>query len=425
MTRPAAPRSLVLCAWLTADVFSLFGSRISGIAIPWFVLTSTGSAALTGAVGATQLATMVVARFLAGPIIDRVGPIRSAVTADLASAAAIALVPLLWSVDRLPIAALLAIVAVVGALRGPADSAKSVLVVPLASATGQPLERMTGLAGTTERLASTIGLAVGGVVVAAVGGPAALVLTSAGLLTGATLTGTIVARALRSTPSGEISRQAGSRRPRYLADLFAGWGVIRRTPMLLALALIPAVTNMFDAAFSEVLMPAWTIERGEDAQVLGYLFASFSIAAVAGSALATAFATRLPRFPMYLVGFFVAGAPRFVVMALGVDLRWVVVTLVVGGLGAGFINPILGAVQFERIPASMRGRVISTSSALGWSLMPVGSLAGGFAATHAGLPLTLIVIGISYLVVTMLPAVIPAWRDFDRITSRSEPMQRP
>jgi MFS family permease len=65
------------------------------VAGPWFVLETTGSAARTGIVtGALALGTVIPA-VLGGPLVDRLGFKRSSVLADLASAWAVAAVPLL------------------------------------------------------------------------------------------------------------------------------------------------------------------------------------------------------------------------------------------------------------------------------------------------------------------------------------------
>ena len=63
------------------------------------------------------------------------------------------------------------------------------------------------------------------------------------------------------------------------------------------------------------------------------------------------YAERLPRFHTYLGRFLITGLPRFLLLALGVPLVDVIATCVVGGLASGFLNPILGAVIYERVPA--------------------------------------------------------------------------
>ena len=80
--------------WLLGlQAISLVGTKISLVAIPWFVLTTTGSAALTGFVATAEMAPYVVAKALAGPVIDRVGGKRVSVACDAASAVFVGLIP--------------------------------------------------------------------------------------------------------------------------------------------------------------------------------------------------------------------------------------------------------------------------------------------------------------------------------------------
>ncbi len=188
----------VIGSWISADLLSILGTRLAALALPWLVLTSTGSATRTGLVAAAELAPMVLARAFSGPLIDRVGAIRAAIAADAVSAAGIVVVPLLWSAGVLSFPALLVLVAAVGTARGPGDSAKQTMLPELATVTGQPLERIAGVGGTTERLASTIGLALGGVVVALVGGADALVITAVGFAASALLGFAVLRPALRT-----------------------------------------------------------------------------------------------------------------------------------------------------------------------------------------------------------------------------------
>ncbi len=97
---------------------------------------------------------------------------------------------------------------------------------------------------------------------------------------------------------------------------------------------------------------------------VGLLFAVFGGAAVLGAVAAAAWGERLPRYRTYLVAFLVAGVPRFVVMAFDVPAVGGLAVGVVGGCASGFLNPILGAVIFERIPAPLMGRVTSLTTAM-------------------------------------------------------------
>jgi MFS family permease len=84
-----------------------------------------------------------------------------------------------------------------------------------------------------------------------------------------------------------------------------------------------------------------------------------------------------------------------------------------GGFASGFLNPILGAVTFERIPAPLVGRVTSLTTALCFALMPLGGLLGGGLTGAFGLTAAMLACGVAYFLVTMLPAVDPRWREID------------
>src|SRR5215217_3762730 len=90
-TRTPAP----LVALLVANVVSTIGNLFTTIAVPWFVLQTTGSATKAGITGAVT-ALSFVASFFGGTLVDRIGFKRVAVGGDLASGLAIALVPALY-----------------------------------------------------------------------------------------------------------------------------------------------------------------------------------------------------------------------------------------------------------------------------------------------------------------------------------------
>ncbi len=168
-----------LYGWLTAEAISLTGTRVSTIAIPLFVLETTGSAARTGIVALAEMLPLVVLKLLGGPLIDALGARRIAVTCDLGSLVVVAAGPLLYDAGLLTFPLFVVLVAVAGALRGPGDGAKYALIPSLVSAAGVPTERVTGLAGTVERTASLIGAGVAGVLVAGIGAVNALLVDAA------------------------------------------------------------------------------------------------------------------------------------------------------------------------------------------------------------------------------------------------------
>lgn len=393
-----------LYGWLAADGVSLVGTRVSMVALPLFVLTTTGSPQKTGLVAAAELVPLVLLKVLGGPVIDRAGARRVALACDGGSVLVVGAVPLLHDAGVLSFPAFLALVAVAGGLRGPGDAAKHSLIPTLAAATAVPIERVTGLGATVERTASMLGAALAGVLVAVAGPANALLVDAASFGVSALL----LAWAL----------PAGTRRPQaedapYGERLRAGWRFLRGDRVLVGITAMVALTNLLDVARSAVLVPVWGVERAGGSGAVGALFATSAGASAVGALLAAAYAERLPRHATYLVCFLVAGLPRFAVVALDAPLGWVLTVAVVAGFAAGFLNPILGAVIYERVPAHLVGRVSSLSTATCFALMPLGGLVGGFLVASAGLGAALLICGVAYLAVTLLPAVDPRWRELD------------
>ena len=197
-----------LWGYLTALAISVSGTRLSMIAIPWFVLTSTGSATMTGLVAFAEMAPLVLLQFLSGPYIDRIGARRMALTCSAISAVVVGTIPLLHVLGLLTFPLLLVLVALAGAARGPGDAAGHAMLPLLVEHAHLPTERVTGLAGAVERTASLAGAAVAGGLVALVGGANALVVDAASFAIG----GVVLALSTRGLAPATPAASRGGRR---------------------------------------------------------------------------------------------------------------------------------------------------------------------------------------------------------------------
>ena len=395
-------------ALVLATVLSITGTRFSAIAIPWLVLTTTGSPVLTGLVGLAEMLPYVLAKGLGGPLIDRIGARRVSVWLDHGSAIAVAVVPLLFWAGLLSIWVLLPAVAVIGVLRAPSDASKQALVPAVAAMAGVPLERVAGLVSAGERLAGTLGAASAGLLIALLGEGAALLVNALGFL----LSGVVLAAGVQH--SAVVEETIDKPVSTYRQDFADGWHFMRRDAVLVGLVLMIAFTNLFDQAYSLVLLPVWVRTEGLDVTWVGILLAVFSGSAIAGSAMAAAWGDRLPRLLLYTVGFLCAGPLAMGVYAASLPLPVIIVVLLIGGTAAGFINPIISAILFERIPKPMVGRVVALVGALSWSLIPFGGLYAGLLVDGYGIGTALGITATLYGVATLTPLVVPSFREMNR-----------
>ena len=416
---PAATSWRGLVGLLTAEGISILGSRMSMLAVPWFVLSTTGSAARTGLVAFAEMAPYVLVQALGGPVVDKVGGRRVSIVTDVVAAVTIGLVPLLYALDRLSLGALCLLVAVAGAVRGAGDVSRYVVVPGVTRLAGAPLERGAGLADGVNRLAGMIGAPLAGLLVAVWSAPAVLVLDAATFLVSALVVLAFVPRHLPTgeapdPPAGPDDAAPAGLVAGYLAGLREGLAHLRSDRLLLGIAAMIAVTNLVDQAASAVLTPVWAQQVTGSPVVLGALFGVFGIGAVAGNVVLTWLAPRLPRRATYAWSFLLCGAPRLAAMAALSTVSPVLVVMFLAGFGAGGINPILGAVEYERVPAHLQARVLGVVGAMAWVGIPLGALLGGLAVETVGLRPALWVAAAVYLVATLAPFVFPVWRQMER-----------
>lgn len=402
---------------------TLSANRMISIAVPWFVLTSTGSVADTGLVVFCQIAPFAVVQVLAGPLIDRLGARRISIAGDLVATAAMVSVPLLHLAHALPLWALMALMALEGAADGPSSTAKSTFLPSAAQAARTPIERGTGLITAVERTATTVGPAAAGGLVALIGAANVLWFSAALFAISAVIvTGTLADP--EPDPADPAKGNSKETEP-YLTRLRQGAAFLRREDLLRTIVGMLVVTNLLDQSFFAVLLPVWARHSGYGVQTVGLVISVFGATSIIAAIAAATFSTRLPRRATYLIGFVIGGIPRFPAMALGFP-RWAVLAVfAVGGLGSGFINPVIGAVIYERIPAALMGRVRTLMGGLEWSGIPFGGLVAAGMIAVSGLTGALWIAGGCYLAAIVVPGLRPAWSQLHQAPPEAELHQAP
>jgi MFS family permease len=407
---------------LAAEAVSSVGTRMSALALPWFVLVSTGSPSRAGLVAFVEMLPYVLAAGAGGPVIDRIGGRRCSIGADVGSAVAVAAIPLFH--DRIGFGGLLVLVGIAGGLRGFGGTAKDAVFPRIAEASGVEMTRATSLHDGLSRLATMLGAPVGGALIALLDAPTVLLFDAATFAIAALL----VLALVRVPPAMAPEEQHEP----YRQALRAGLEFVRRDRLVGAIVVMLFATNLFDAAYISVLLPLWATGVSS-AVALGLASASFGVGAVLGNVVFTAIAPRAPRWLLFSLGFLIAGGPRFIATGLAEQIWIVYVISFVAGLSVAAVNPILGAVLYERVPAHMMARVQGVVTAVAWAGIPLGGLIGGAVADAFGLRWAFVGAGALYLAVTILPLVQPVWRQLDarpklpapRPATTTEPAEQP
>ncbi|MER7166475.1 MFS transporter [Micromonospora sp. NPDC000207] len=411
----AAPhRRGPLAGLLIGHAVSMTGNMLTFIALPLYVLAQTGSPTATGITGAFATAPVVLGGAFGGVVVDRIGYRRASILADLVSGVTVAAVPLLDVTIGLPFWALLALVFLSGLLDTPGQTARNALLPEAAATAGVPLERAVGWYEATERGARLVGAPVAGLLVAALGGLTVLAIDAATFALSAAVVALLVPATLR--PTEQASGGDG-----YWREFGAGLRFLFTEPLLRAVVLLVLVTNFFDATKSSVLLPLVAERELGGAAAFGLLVGVMGGGAVIGSLTFSAVGHRLPRRATFVTAFALAGAPPFWSLAAGFPLPVQAAVFGLAGLAAGAINPLIGAVKLERVPAHMRARVYGVIGAGAWAAIPLGALGAGLAGDHLGVTPTLVAVGVGYFLVVLTPLLGGPWRTLDR----PQPDRRP
>ncbi|MEU3252586.1 MFS transporter [Streptomyces sp. NPDC006997] len=279
----APPRRSPLRGWqfrrvITAEFISSVGTQMTTLALPWFVLTTSGSPARMGLVFVIQILPVPLLSMPAGLLVARWGARRVTIVGDVVNAVLLAAVPTLYLADMLPFWALLVIVALVGSVASAYLSAQRML---LAEAIGPDEGAVTAgnaLFETATSSARLVGPAVAGFLIAQFGAlnvlwiDAATFALSAALMTGLPR---------RETVPEKLSANNMAEGVRYLLR-----DPVLRTMSLAALGygtLMPVVL---------LALPVMAKARyGEDPHVAGLLLAAWG----GGTALGTVIVARLAR----------------------------------------------------------------------------------------------------------------------------------
>src|SRR5215510_15873536 len=241
MTPSTQKNSLPIYSLFAANAISLVGNVLSAIAIPWFVLQTTGSATRTGITGFFTMLPVVLAGFFGGTLVDRLGYKRTSIIADLASGVTTALIPLLYFTVGLEFWQLMILVFLGALLDTPGSTARSALMPELAEMAHMPIERATSLIHIIERGSRLIGAPLSGLLIAWIGTENVLWLDAASFFISAAIIGVVIRV---QKPVQHIEQEKSGK---YFDELREGLKFIYQDKLVLAIVVMVMLTNFLDA----------------------------------------------------------------------------------------------------------------------------------------------------------------------------------
>lgn len=360
---PSPLRQRSLAALLVSQAVSSLGSQMTFLALPWFVLATTGSAAKMGTVLAVELLPVALLGIPSGTVVSRLGARRTMLYGDLARAPLMVSIPVLHELGALSFGVLLVLVAGMGVFLAPYFTAQRLVLPELVGDDERVVAQANAVVEATTRATALIGPAFAGVLIAVIGATNVLYVDAATFLF-SFLTLFLFVPQRPPLPAGESG------------GLLAGVRYVLRDRLLASLGLTALLLNGFGQMLSAGLPVLAYDEFDGSSRIAGLFFASFGAGAVVGSLIALKAVARFDPVRLGAVAFIALTLP---IWLLGFELpAWgVMAALFVSSLFGPLVNaPLIGVITM-RTPEALRAKVMTAILTTALLAGPVGYLVAG------------------------------------------------
>jgi MFS family permease len=375
MTEPlrrSVLRDRRLFALLLGESISTTGSRMTALALPWFVLTTTGSAKQMSFVVASEVAAYALAGLPSGLVLARLGSRRTMLICDSLRAPLMLVIPVLFWLHELHLSELVALAFVVGILSAPYGAAQRILMAELLNDDPSRVGQANALFQGAQRTTAVLGPALAGVLIALIGAPRVLVIDAASFAVAFSLVGVLV-------PRPAIARPQDEQTPRLLDGL----RYLKKDGLL---ARICAALIVGDGMYTVIFLgiPVLVFAHyAANARLAGVFLGAWGVGAVLGNVMAYRNLTEGASDKLMAFLFVIQALP-LCTLALAVPAYAIVLAMATSGLGNGLANPTLHSMMTLRPPAPVRPNVLTafmTASAIG---APVAVVVAGAAFKPLG-----------------------------------------
>lgn len=388
---------------MLANAISLVGNQLALLALPWFVLQTTGSPARVGLAGATEAAGIIVSAFFGGALVDRAGFRRSSIVADLASGGAIALIPLLDRTLGLAFWQLILLIFCVAIFNTPGSTARRGILPDLAEIARLRLERATSFDQAIRNLAALAGPLLAGLLIAAISARNVLWVDAATFAISATIVATFI-------PA--ITVHAARTGRRYFVELRAGIRFIQSDRVIFTLALLAVYVNAVGSALFAVILPVFSRQNFGSAIGFGVLIAADGAGGLLGTLSYGVVGSRFRLRPT-LVANLILSFMSLAALAATPGLALSALLLFIDGIAFGVISTLVMTTYQERVPGELRGRVFGTLLAIHRLATPVGVFVAGYLIEGVSLTGALVAVAALSLLMPIMAGLAPALRSVE------------
>jgi predicted MFS family arabinose efflux permease len=376
-----------LAALLAAEVISSTGTQMTWLALPWFVLRTTGSPQRMTWVLIAEILPVALLGFWGGAIAGRLGTRRTMLVCDLARAPLFASIPLLHSAGLLPFPVLLAIVAVTGIFLAPYFAVQRAVVPELVGEEHQDVAYATAFFQAANRLTIFFGPPLAGILIALVGTAQILYIDAATYLVSFMLVAIFVHPP--DVPAPEDAH-----------DVLGGVRFLLRDKLLRVWT--PSFT-VIDISWTLLFasLPVLVVaEYHADPHILGWLFGALGGGALVGAFVSMRMVRRFEPLALSSTAFFFQ---MLSLWAIAIPAPWEVpfAAMAAAGFFMSNVNAPMQALVMLRIPRELRTQGVAAFGVFQCIGSPIGLIIAGIALSrydpHAVVAVVLVLNSIAIL----------------------------
>ena len=386
----------------SAETISQVGSQVTLLALPLAaILILDATAFEVGALSSIEFAPFLLVGLPAGVWVDRLRRRPILIAGDLGRAVVLASLPIAYWLDALTMPHLYAAAFLTGIFTVFFDVAYQ-SYLPSIVERGQLTEGNAKLE-ISRSGAQLAGPGIAGALVEVLTAPVAIAVDAVSFLGSALF----VARIRRPEP--EVPASPAEDRPRMRSQIMEGLRYVLGHPLLRPIAACTAVSNLFSAMVTAILILFAVRELGLTAGMIGIALGIGNVGFLGGAFVADRIARRLG------LGRAIIGSA--VLFALGgfayplATPATAVALVVAGGVLVGFGGVVYNINQVSLrqaiTPGRMQGRMNATMRFVVWGTLPIGALVGGALGGALGLRQTLWIAAFGGLLAFVPPLFSP------------------
>lgn len=369
-------------ALVVGETVSVTGTQMSALALPWFVLRTSGSAVTVSAVFGAQLVALLLVGIPSGALAHRFGIRRTMLLSNLLAAVLTALIPALHAVGLLSVPVLMSVAFCLGIAISPYFACRQSLLPELLGEDEVAFRQGMALFQLAFRTASWLGPALGGVLIVWASPTAVLLVDASTFL----LAFAVLARWVNADtpPTGVRERVRPLRGVRFLLE--------NRLVGALALGQALSQTAYQGLVFALPLLAYQSYDQ--NARTAGLLLAGWGLGSFLGSLWSLRSGADTDAIRVTIVTWFLQSLPLWF-LVLPVPAAVAVLIVFMSGAANGIRVPAMMGVWAVSTPRDDRPQSMSAMATLGTALS-LGAVAG------SGLLLDALGLGPVFLLVALI-----------------------